>query len=420
MTADMTDDADLMVHAMIGRLFEEPEPTHRTDLADSAIAHGMAATRRRGFAVAGATLGVLAVVAGAAVVSGGRQGSGDWSLGSDTGQSAPQSYEDSAPNYADRQREIVEQLPGLVNPLLPAGMTMVRDPHLGNDSVSTKTGDYTPGFALHAGNHEFIMRFDSDGAPYTAVFGTALTAPITVAGGSIRVAIQGGGAVEGSGWYEFAPADKAAVPVRFSLAEARSGQGPSPISASAFRKMVEAPGFAKIQQLLDPSAQGSPASVRQRYAIEAKINAEAAKVMPPGFRLKLSPGAPGQIEIVGPRGVDALQWFADAGTQGQINCPADALCYAAESDAHKKVGPDGRARLGIYVGWAGTSPGTSVILQVWGVAGLGSSNGWTVAKRGSETAPRGPGLTPQQAMAIIQAPGVVKVIADVQDLAALK
>jgi len=96
----MTDDADLMVHAMIGRLFEEPEPTHRTDLADSAIAHGMAATRRRGFAVAGATLSVLAVVAGAAVVSGGSQGGGRFGAG-DTGASS-QAYEDSRPTYADR------------------------------------------------------------------------------------------------------------------------------------------------------------------------------------------------------------------------------------------------------------------------------------------------------------------------------
>ncbi|WP_194925266.1 hypothetical protein, partial [Catenulispora pinisilvae] len=74
------DDSDLSVHDVIGRLFEEPEPTHRTNLADGAIAYGMAASRRRGFAVAGATLSVLAVVAGAVGVAGGVDGSGGGGL----------------------------------------------------------------------------------------------------------------------------------------------------------------------------------------------------------------------------------------------------------------------------------------------------------------------------------------------------
>ena len=415
----MTDDADLLVHDMIGRLFEEPEPTHRTDLADSAIAHGMAATRRRGFAVAGATLSVLAVVAGAVVVSGGAQGSGDWSLGSDTGQLSPQSYEDSAPNYVDRQREIVEQLPGLVNPLLPAGMTVQRELYLANDSVLIKTGQYTVAFALHAGNHEFVMRFDGNGSTYTEAFAKVPAPPIVVAGGSIRVAVEAGG-MQSSAWYEFTPADKAAVPVRFSVFEARDGQGPSPISISAFQKMVEAPGFAELQRLLDPSAPASQASVRQRYTLEAKMNTEAAKVLPPGFRLKLSPGAPGEIEIVGPGGVDVLEWSAGTASPGQVSCPAGALCYAAATDPRTTVGPDGRARLGIYAGWTGASPEPWVVLQVWGIRGQSPSGVVPDTTPASETAPQGPGLTPQQARAIIKAPGIAKVIADVQDLAALK
>jgi hypothetical protein len=36
-----------------------------------------------------------------------------------------------------------------------------------------------------------------------------------------------------------------------------------------------------------------------------------------------------------------------------------------------------------------------------------------------ETAPQGPGLTPQQARAIVKAPGITKVIDDVQRLAML-
>lgn len=416
MTADMTDDADLRVHAMIGRLFEEPEPTHRTDLADSAIAHGMAATRRRGFAVAGATLSVLAVVAGAAVVSGGAQGSGDWSLGQSGAQVSPQAFEDPAPNYADRQRDIVQQLPGVFNPLLPSGMSVQRGGQLGADSRSTSTGDFSPGFTLHTGSGDYVVRFDSDDNAYNDVFKTTSAVPVPVTGGSIRIGTQGNGSDYVSTWYEFTPA--AGLPVRFNIFGYHKA---SPLDAAAFEKIIEAPGIAKLQQLLDPSAKASDASVRQRYAVEAKINAEALKVLPPGFRLKLSPGAPDKLELVGPEGVDSLELYTATGPDGQIHCPADALCYSAKSTPDKKVGPDGKARLGTYAGWTGTTtPETSVIIQVWSIEGLGGTPDRTGAKPGSETAPQGPGLTPQQAMAIVKAPGVAKVIADVTDLAMLR
>lgn len=413
----MTDDADLMVHDMIGRLFEEPEPIHRTDLADSAIAHGMAETLRRGVAVAGATLSVLAVVAGAASVSGGAQGSGDWSLSQDGAQVSAQAFEDPAPNYVDRQREIVQQLPGVFDPLLPAGMSVRRDGQLGDDSGSTLTGDFSPGFALHTESGDYVVRFDSDDNAYNDVFKTTSAVPVPVSGGSIRIGTQGNGSTYSSAWYEFTPAGAAGLPVRFNIFGYHKT---SPLDAAAFEKIVEAPGFAKLQQLLDPSVRASAASVRQRYAVEAKINAEAAKVLPPGFRLKLSPGAPDNLELVGPEGVDSLRIYTMNGTDGQIHCPVDALCYSAESTPDKKVGPDGKARLGTYAGWSGTSPETSVIIDVSGVAGRDRTPGWADAKLGSETSPQGPGLTPQQAMAIVKAPGVAKVIADVQDLAMLK
>src|SRR5256885_7343854 len=95
--------------------------------------------------------------------------------------------------------------------------------------------------------------------------------------------------------------------------------------------MCADPAFADLRQLLDPSVPASAAYVRQRYTIEAKINAKAAKVLPPGFRLKLNPGVPGGLELVGPEGVNTFAWASLVGKDGQIACPAASLCYVPYS-----------------------------------------------------------------------------------------
>ncbi|GAA1989135.1 hypothetical protein [Catenulispora subtropica] len=419
-----SENSDLVVHAVIGRLFEEPEPTHRADLADGAIAQGMAANRRRGFAVAGATLSVLAVVAGAATVAGGR-GGGSWSLGTESANVSPQSYEDAGPTYADRQREIAEQLPGVLGPLLPAGMTVRRDPQIGNDSKSFLTGDFSPAFAVESGGTEYVLQIIGGESGAAEAFAKASVKPVAVTGGSIRMTVPSGDSTKGPVYYEFTPTDAAAPPVRFAVFGFRTPTpfDSSPIDATAFKKMVEAPGFAKLRQLLDPSAKASAAAVRKRYTIEAKINAEAGTVLPPGFRLKLSPGAPGELELVGPDGVNAFQWHSLTGAEDQIKCPAEALCFVpSDGPGFQKMGPDGKARLGVYAGWVGKSTDSSVTLSVFGKPQTFTSMTFPdVLEIGKpvETAPQGPGLTPQEARAIIEAPGLPKVIADVQKLVAL-
>ncbi|WP_370335538.1 hypothetical protein [Catenulispora sp. MAP5-51] len=423
-----------MVHDVIGRLFEGPEPTHRADLAEGAIAHGMAVTRRRGFAVAGATLSVLAVVAGAAVVAGGGSGgSGDWSLG--PARISPQAYEDAAPTYADRQREITEQLPKVFGALLPAGVTVTPDPKRAGSGGGTymATGDYEPETMLRSGGRYYPVEFAGpttadDLSGYSDAFAKEKAAPIAVAGGSIRMAVVPDGTGPGksgffTAWYEFKPADAAKPAFRFMLYSGQAGDtGTTPIDAAAFKKMVESPGFAGLQQLFDPSVQASAAAVRERYSIEAKINAEAEKVLPPGFRLKLNPGAPGRLELVGPEGVDTFSWGATPASQVKDSCAVGSLCFAVADHSSREVGPDGKPRLGYYEGWTGKSEGSMVGLTV-----LGKPMTWSTGMGADplqlgkpvETAPQGPGLTPQQAMAIVKAPGVAKVIADVQKLAAM-
>lgn len=423
-----SENPDLLVHDVIGRLFEEPEPSHRTDLADGAIAHGMAATRRRGFAVAGATLSVLAVVAGAVTIAGGSGNGDDWSLPASARQVSSRSFEDPAPSYSDRQREIMNQMAGVLGPLLPAGMTVRRDPGRPIGGFSDLTGNFGPEFTLRSGGRDYYIAVQPDGAGFVEAFGKPPTTPATpVAGGSIRTTVvpqpNPGSQLAGfNAYYEFAPSAAGAPRIDFNV----YGEGTAPpIDAAAFKKMVEAPGFAQLRHLLDPSVPASADAVKHRYALEAQINAEAAKVLPPGLRLKLDPGAPGMLELVGPTGVDFFDWFAvTSGAEPKSVCEAGALCYTADSKApFIRLGPDGKARFGEYKAGSATPSDPEIVLFVYGrVPGdqadlhqiLGKDT-----KDAGETAPQGPGLTPQQARAIMTAPGVAKVITDVQKLAAM-
>jgi hypothetical protein len=405
------ENSDLMVHDMIGRLFDGPEPAHRADLADGAIAGGVAATRRRGFAVAGATLSVLAVVGGAVALAGGVHGSGgDWSVES-SGPVSTQAYENDAPTYADRQREIYERLRGVLGPLLPAGFTFMDDPKIADGGMFDKqTGDYSQLVQLRWLGSEYHLRIDTDGyASEKYVLGPAGAKPIAVAGGSIRMATK-----QAETDYEYIPSDPAAPKIYIEISSDDPSATTPAIDEAGFKAMVQAPGFAALRWLLDPSVPASAAAVRERYAIEAKVNAEAAKVLPPGFRFKLSPGTPGELELVGPEGVNGFDWYSHDDQPGS-GCSAGALCYG---DSHAR--PDGKARLGWYTYGAGTASDPAITVRVIGLPMPGHQQTEDLPLgKNVETAPLGPGLTPQEAMAIVKAPGVSRVIADVQKLAAM-
>jgi hypothetical protein len=413
--------SDLLVHDVIGRLFEEPEPTHRADLADGAIAHGMAVMRRRGFAVAGATFSVLAVIAAAAVIGGASRGPGnDWSLAPDARQMAPQAFEDSAPSYSDRQREIIEQLPGLLQPLLPARVTV----HSGvgaSGGTNMATADYSPGFLLSTPAGQFSLELFPEGQGFDEGLTKSLAKPVTVTGGSILYAARQTPGPENStyteAYYEFAPSDSAALKVYFMI----TGVGKaSPVDAAAFQKMVEAPGFVKIRQLLDPSIPASAAAVRHRYDVEAKMNALAVTVLPSGFRLKLNPGAPLALELVGPTGVNTFAWYV-LEKKGP-DCATDALCFQRSSPENApigRVGPDGMPRLGAYTWMPGAAGDPEVGIAIAGTPRTGDPGGlpWgLLGKPDSGAAPQGVGLTPQEARAILKAPGLSKVINGVNQL----
>jgi hypothetical protein len=279
--------------------------------------------------------------------------------------------------------------------------------------MTARTGDVSPDFVLHTATGDDALQFDSDGTGYEEAFAhSPATVPVPVTGGSIRVrTLPSPGAPGGDGfstWFEYKPADKTKAPMRILI----YGNGKNgPLDAAAFKKLVDAPGFKALATLMDPATPASAEAVRQRRQIEDRVNAEAARVLPPGFRFKLSPAVPATLELVGPHGVDTFTW--DARTDGAA-CRPGALCYASGYDQLRTVGPDGKARLGRYVYTIAGTPARTVYLTVLGKPAVGTDTDPEVLGKPAESAPQGPGLTPQEAMAIMKAPGLTQVVADAQ------
>lgn len=407
---------DVAVRDLIDRLFDDVEPPHRAGMAEASIAHGASAVRRRGYLVAGATLGVVAVAAGAVAVGGRISGGGeDWSLPpGPAGAAAPGEFEDPQPSYSDKMREIETQLPVLLGPLLPAGVTVRHDPsRMGPMNLST--GDISSEFLLRRGAREVVLQVDSDPQGFERPGGT----PVAVAGGSFRMWTTGTGAYGSPGftnWFLYTPADTAESPIRIMI----YGNGKDGVlDASDFTKLLNAPGFKAVSDLLDQSKPAGAAAVRQRYQIEDRIDAETAAMLPPGYRLKLSPASPDRLELVGPQGVNGFDWYYfGPGELKGSGCSADVLCYRDENQS-SAVGPDGKPRLGTYTYTFGTDGGI-VSVTVASKPGLGASiDPLQEGKATSETAPLGPGLTPQEAMAIVRTPGLAKIIEQVRQASSL-
>lgn len=408
------EDREPAVRTLIDRLFDD-EPPHRPGMAETSIAYGASAARRRGYTVAVAAVGVLAVAAGAVAVVDRVDGAGnDWTLHPGDGATVSAStYEDQGPTYADKVREIDAELPGLLNPLLPSSMLVRYKLDQPGGPMSSRTGDVSPDFALQAGTTEYVLQFDADGTGYEEAFAHSPAAvPVPVKNGTIRVRTLPSSGASGedrfSTWFEFKPSDPSKPALRMLV----YGNGKTgPLDAAAAKKLVDAQGFAAITALLDPATPASAAVVRQRHQIEDRINAEAARVLPPGFRLKLSPAIPGTFELVGPHGVDTFLWQAEG---GGTCLPQGALCYSYGYQPARTVGPDGKPRLGVYSYLLGGGKATTVNIMVLGKPALGMDTDPAALGKPVETAPQGPGLTPQEAMAIMKAPGLTQVIADAQ------
>jgi hypothetical protein len=399
------------VRDLIDRLFDGIEPPHRPGMADTTIAYGRAAaTRRRGFAVAGAAAGVLAVAAGAAVVGGGWRGGGQ--AGPGTGNPSwhglPPTYEYSNPSYPDKIREIETELPGMLTPLLPAGMTVGFE----RESVNTgQNGVVSPVFTLRTATGNARWQVDTEDAGYERFFSEdPATKAVPVDGGSLRVRTLHSARGQYSTYVEYTPADKHKPMIRFEIDGSESGA--APLDAEVFVKLVNAPGFAAIATLVDPATPASHAAVLQRYQMESRINADAASLLPAGFLFRLDPVVPGMLDLVGPDGVNVFEWHT---TDVPTKCSQSTLCYQG-SIPYSPVGMDGKSRTGFY---EYTVHGITVYINVFPtiVTAAGTDPVKVGIQNEQNTTPVGSGLTPQEALAIAKAPNVAQVIAQVnQDL----
>ena len=130
-----TDVTDATVHGLLGTAFAESEPPLR-DLASGSIARGDAARHRNRMAAAGgATLSVVAVLGTFALVA----GAGPAKHGPPNPASPATSPSTSAsptrplgfgpvPGGVDKNLDIKERLPALLQPLLPSGITAGKVP----------------------------------------------------------------------------------------------------------------------------------------------------------------------------------------------------------------------------------------------------------------------------------------------------
>src|SRR6185312_6769228 len=104
--------------------------------------------------VAGATLGVVAVAAGAVAVA--REGGTPGTVSPGHVAKPAPAYEDAKPTYTDKIREIHTELPQLLAPLLPAGMTLSTADMM-SDAPDALTGRVAPRFTLRTKAGEGIF-----------------------------------------------------------------------------------------------------------------------------------------------------------------------------------------------------------------------------------------------------------------------
>ncbi|MEY9857672.1 hypothetical protein ABH935_003280 [Catenulispora sp. GAS73] len=136
MTIEENDDS--AVRGLLGTAFADPEPPLR-DLASGSIARGDAVRRRNRMVAAGgaalsvvAVIGTFAVVTGAAPAGRAHQNPANQvtSAASSPTAPSPKGYLGFGPEIGslDKTQDIRMRLPGLLAPLLPAGVTVAQQP----------------------------------------------------------------------------------------------------------------------------------------------------------------------------------------------------------------------------------------------------------------------------------------------------
>lgn len=347
------DDDD--VRRMLGKAVMKEEKLER-DIVGSAV--GIVLHRRRRARMYGATASGLAVAMGATALI--------WATGSSvpahreqpaasTTTAVSTSTEPAAdPSAWDKNHDIFYRLPGLLNPLLPEGMSLMKSgTSLPDTDFWLKGPTGTNNFNLSAVTKSERNKAMEDGCVVGGV-----CSHHDVPGGALYIATKNftadyGGA---TGWavgtakqvlsfadeYEFVPsaADGMVVDVTLSGTVSFEHYAPHPpsdhyqgswppspppagafdasgdlLSADAFAALVAKPGFAAVAKLLDRSSPVDKATLARHKAADAAITAAVKPVLPPGLTLAIGDdqGLPGGSTLVltGPSGANEFSWTAE-------------------------------------------------------------------------------------------------------------
>ena len=377
---------DSAVRGLLGTAFADPEPPLR-DLASGSIARGDAARRRNRMVAAGgaalsvvAVVGTFAVVTGAAAAGRGHQGPAKQvaSPASSTGSASAKGQLGFGPQIGNvaKTQDVQTRLAGLLQPLLPVGVT-AGQPDPGNNSMfdgatailtrRTGTTVATMWVGIAPPKEDLIRQVacpqvakgtDKGGTCTTRSVpgGTvyfdeyAATATDTVRGQPLPADVvkpgTGDTIVSRTLTMTFVPADR--TKYAFSFTE-RTATGtvqyvdhepsdymtggvwpPAPpsvtvvpasdpsglaLSADDLVAMLAKPGLDTLESVLDPRTAVSQDTQKRLAGAETQIVAAAQAALPSGVKLTVDTSMmePRMI-LTGPTGKNALQWEVHAQT----------------------------------------------------------------------------------------------------------
>ena len=385
-----TDVTDATVHGLLGTAFAESEPPLR-DLASGSIARGDAARHRNRMAAAGgATLSVVAVLGTFALVA----GAGPAKHGPPNPVSPATSPATSAsptrplgfgpvPGGVDKNLDIKERLPALLQPLLPSGITAGKVPPTELPDEGLATGLLTG----PTGTNQVQMWVGTAPADDTAVRqatcsdGTCTSR--SVAGGTVYFDDHSTTAtdyVHGAGYpvdsvkagtgktivfrtlsMVFVPTDRSKY--AFSITEsahtaqvqyadhepsdfATGGQWPPVVVSTVVGEdpsgplmsqddlvaTLGRPGLDKLESLLDPRTAVSKDTRNRIASTDAQIVGAAQAALPTGVKASVDMGmTQAQLMVTGPTGKNQLTWSVDPQTaqnrqQSLGWCPPNVTC----------------------------------------------------------------------------------------------
>jgi len=390
-----------VVHGLLGTAFAAAEPPLR-DLASGSIARGDAARRRnRVFAAGGAALSVVAVIGTFAVVTGatpakpGHQNpvapvTSAATPASPTGQLGfgPE------PGGIDKSLDIKNRLAALVQPLLPAGITIGAMPpspyadealattlltgSTGTNRATTWVGnapasDDTVRQQVCGRGGNCQARKVDGGTVYLDEHSVTATQFARGAGLPADVVRPGTGTtiVSRSLSMVFVPTDR--TKYAFNFAESTQtakvqyadhepsdymtgGEWPPQIpstivasdpsgllmSADDLTAMVSKPGLGELETLLDPRTEVSKDTKTQIAGVESQITAAAQAGLPAGVKVTVDGSLFMQPKMIvtGPTGKNALRWETDA-QNPQFRQQTFNVCPPVNVICTKKTVPGG-------------------------------------------------------------------------------